>query len=546
MSDRAFRSFEPTAFALDMRKAFALSARERIGGRASAAWVWALAAVLTGCFALPLFLVDIVPMTDFPAHLARVTLLSHLPLDPLLARAWAVDLRPLPNLAIDIFVPFVAPWIGAEAGLKLFMALGLALWVAGAALIYRGLWRETSAQPLFAVFFAANPTFYYGFANFHFGAGLALTACGLWLCAPRRGPLLIAGMAASALILLFCHLMALGIFAVLMGGFELGRLWSERARPLAVLSALAQGLVIFLPAALIWAFVFEHGRETGVEFKWLHNLLAIFIYTSGAGAVNYNALPALALLATLALAWRAGRLEISARAAPAFVLMTLAMLACPAVALSGAIIHVRLPAVVAILALTGARLTLTAPQRRALVGVTLAGALLAGGLEWTRWRAGAATIADIRAAAHAHIETGARVVTVVANRNDYLLAHAVDLTALDEKTFVPSFFTTRGQSTLVVKDAYRDFAAQDTIEGAFPSLADVAPFLGPERKALTPEEMRALRPYRDLACTFDYLYLIGARTPDLVVPPALHALVERDGFALYRVVAPAARGCPAR
>jgi hypothetical protein len=512
-----------------------------------AAWVvWALAALLVAAVVLPLFLIDIVPLTDFPAHLARVTLLSHLPLDPLLARAWAVDMRPLPNLAMDVFVPLVAPVLGAEVGLKVFMALGVALWVAGAVLIYRALWREWSPQPLFAVFFATNATFYYGFSNFHVGAGLALTAAGVWALTERRGPLLLAAMSLVALVLLFCHLMAVGIFGLIVGGLELGRLWRARASAPQIARALAEGAVVFLPAALAWGLLFEHGRETGVEFKWLNNLLALFIYSSGAGAIRYNALPFLAMGAAFALAWRTGRLRIAYAALPAVALLVVATLLCPAVALSGAIIHVRLPAVACVLILVSARVVLDQGWRAPLMAGLAVATFACGALEYARWLPGAAEIAAIRAAAARHIETGARVMTALAGENDFALAHAVDLTVLDRKTFVPSFFTTRGQSTIVVKDAYRDIAAGDTIEGAFPTFAEIAPFLRPERPTLTPAQYRALRPYRDMACEFDYLYVIGD-LPEGSAPPASLRLLEAEkGFSLYKIVAPAERGCGGR
>jgi hypothetical protein len=507
---------------------------------------WAIAALLTAAFAAPLFLVNIAPMTDFPAHLARVTLLSHLPLDPTLARYWAVDLRPLPNLAMDLFVPTLAKAVGAKIAMKIFVALGVALWVAGAALIYRALWREWSIQPLFAVFFAVNASFYYGFSNFHVGAGLALTATGLWLLAARRTPALVAAMAATALALLFSHLMAAALFGLLLGGFELGRLWRERAGAKQIVVALATLAAIFLPAALIWAFVFEHGRETGVEFKWLHNLLAIFIYSSGAGAIRYNFVPAAAMFAAFGLAWRAGRLDVSREALPVCALMLLATLLCPAVAMSGAIIHVRLPAVACILFLCAARVRVDPRWVRPALAALLAVSLGLGGVEWMRWRAGDAVIADIRAAANAHIETGARVATALASVNDFALAHGVDLTALDRKAFVPSFFTTKGQSTIIVRDAYKRIAAADTIEGAFPTFAEVAPMLGAHRVELTPEQLRALRPYRDLACDFDYLYVIGHLPAGAPLPAALKTLVVGDGFTLFRIVAPPQRGCAPR
>lgn len=506
---------------------------------------WVIAALLTAAFASPLFLVNIVPMTDFPAHLARVTLLSHLPLDPTLARYWAVDLRPLPNLAMDLFVPTLAKVVGAKLAMKIFVALGVALWVAGAALIYRALWREWSIQPLFAVFFAVNASFYYGFSNFHVGAGLALTAIGLWLLAPRRSALLVAAMTVAALVLLFCHLMAVALFGLLLGGFELGRLWRDRARLAEIAASCATLAVIFLPAALIWAFGFVHGRETGVEFKWLHNLLAIFIYSSGAGAIRYNFVPAAAMFAAFGLAWRAGRLEVAREALPVSALLLLATLLCPAVAMSGAIIHVRLPAVACILFLCAARVRIDPRWVRPALAALVAVSLGLGGVEWIRWRAGDAVIADIRAAAEAHIETGARVATALATSDDFALAHGVDLTALDRKAFVPSFFTTKGQSTIIVRDAYKRIAAANTIEGAFPTFAEVAPMLGARRIELTTKQLRALRPYLDLACDFDYLYVIG-RMPPAPLPPALKTLVVGDGFTLFRIVAPPQRGCAPR
>jgi hypothetical protein len=523
--------------------------RMRAGDSASALQVvafWAIAALLTAAFTAPLFLVDIVPMTDFPAHLARVTLLSHLPLDPTLARAWQVDLRPLPNLAMDLFVPALAKLVGAEIAMKIFVALGVALWVAGAALIYRALWREWSIQPLFAVFFAVNASFYYGFSNFHVGAGLALTATGVWLLAQRRSAALVAAMAATALTLLFAHLMAVALLGLLLGGFELGRLWQERARATQIVAAFATLAVIFLPAALIWAFVFVHGRETGVEFKWLHNLLAIFIYSSGAGAIRYNFVPAAAMFAAFGLAWRAGRLQAARAALPACALLLLATLLCPAVAMSGAIIHVRLPAVACVLFLATARVRIEPRWVRPALALLLVAAFGLGGVEWMRWRAGAAVIADIRAAANAHIETGARVATALETSDDFALAHGVDLTALDRKAFVPSFFTTKGQSTIIVRDAYKRIAAADTIEGAFPTFAEVAPMLGVRRVYLTATQLRALRPYRDMACDFDYLYVIGRLPADAPLPPALKTLVVGDGFTLFHIIAPPERGCAPR
>ena len=58
---------------------------------------------------------------------------------------------------------------------------------------------------------------------------------------------------------------------------------------------------------------------------------------------------------------------------------------------------------------------------------------------------------------------------------------------------------------------------------------------------MTPKQLRALRPYRDLACDFDYLYVIGRLPAQTPLPPALKTLVVGDGFTLFRIVAPPQR-----
>ena len=108
-------------------------------------------------------------------------------------------------------------------------------------------------------------------------------------------------------------------------------------------------------------------------------------------------------------------------ALPVSALLLLATLLCPAVAMSGAIIHVRLPAVACILFLRPPACADPRWVRPALA--LLAVAIGLGGVEWLRWRAGDAVIAAIRAAAEAHIETGARVATALATTDDFALAH---------------------------------------------------------------------------------------------------------------------------
>ena len=214
---------------------------------------WALALLALAIIAAPIWTFTELPILDYPAHLVRVTLLSNLPLDPISTRYWTVHLRPVTNLGMDVFVPAIAPLTGPVAGLKLFATLGLTLWIAGAGLLFRGFRGRYDAQALLAAPYAFNAPFTWGFFNFHFGAGLALLGAGFWAMRDRRSFLFLAARAGLSLVVLFCHMMALAVFALLLGGIELGRLFAEGF-------GLPEQFKLFARASLSFCQVFSSGH----------------------------------------------------------------------------------------------------------------------------------------------------------------------------------------------------------------------------------------------------------------------------------------------
>ena len=71
-------------------------------------YVLVAALVVVGLL-LPLFVVEIPPVLDYPNHLARLWLLSMSPPDPILSSMYAPDWHLLPNLAIDATAHPLAP-----------------------------------------------------------------------------------------------------------------------------------------------------------------------------------------------------------------------------------------------------------------------------------------------------------------------------------------------------------------------------------------------------------------------------------------------------
>ncbi len=61
----------------------------------------ALFAILFVLAAFPVSLIKILPLVDYPNHLARMYLLANLPSSPTLQAFYAIHWRPVPNLAMD-------------------------------------------------------------------------------------------------------------------------------------------------------------------------------------------------------------------------------------------------------------------------------------------------------------------------------------------------------------------------------------------------------------------------------------------------------------
>lgn len=511
---------------------------------------WLLTILALAILAGPVWLVDIPPLVDYPAHLMRTTLLAALPLDPALAQYWSVAIRPVPNLALDLFVPAVASLIGVEAGLKLFITLALAVWLVGAALLFRGLWGRHDGQALLAAPFAVNAPFQFGFLNFHFGAGLALVGAGLWLGRPARSPFLLAGLAALAMALLFCHLMTVAILALLIGGIELGRLMAEGWSTRRAVVAACDMILVFLPSAVLYVLWIERGEGGAVVFRILANLAAPFAYSSGLGGVAHNPVPALLVAIAVTLAWTRGWLRARPEGLGVLIACAIATLLMPANALGGTGVHMRMAAILMVVVVCALSIDWAGlvPVRWPWTLVGYLGLLTLGsGLSLVVWQDKATGIAELRRMNAAALPIGAHVATASVARDQQpveYLAHVADLAALDRRAFVPTVFTTPGQSTIRLSEAYRGRGASNAIDGGMLSLADIRLLLDGRYDDLDPSEQFRLRPYRAFACSFDHLLLLGAtETADL--PRQLTRVATARLGALYRVVPPADGGCPA-
>ena len=231
-----------------------------VGDRQAALPVRWRAAIVLGVLGLailaPILVAKYPPLVDYPDHLARCFVLAHLPTDPVLQRFYRNAMDWQPNLALDLIIPPLAHVVSIFTAGRVFLGLTLASMAAGTVALHRALHGHWSSWPLLATPFLYNQIVIWGFLGYLFGLGVALGAAGFWYALRDRGwwVRLGTGLVAGTLIYVL-HLYALGIYAVLVGGFELAdwiatrRDARERAGRIAVLG------LQFLPAACLFLFV---------------------------------------------------------------------------------------------------------------------------------------------------------------------------------------------------------------------------------------------------------------------------------------------------
>ena len=229
-------------------------ARRRFGGFAIGF------AILMASSCVPLLLTALPPLLDYPNHLARMSLLLGHPaadLQRYVAARWA----PLPNLGMDGVVPFLALVMPLEWAGKLFIALTFVLLAGGTAALHRVLYGRWSTWSLLAFLLLYTRLLLWGFMGYLFGCGLAMVAFAVWIALQDRHWAVRAAVGCLfALAVYLAHLLAFGLYAVMVAGYEFGQVWRLRKPIVAAVRDLAIGGVPFLPALVLMSMNSSAGR----------------------------------------------------------------------------------------------------------------------------------------------------------------------------------------------------------------------------------------------------------------------------------------------
>jgi len=506
----------------------------------SAPQIAVLFAALTLLLSIPIWTHPLPPLSDYVNHLARMHVLATVSKNPLLAGFYEINWQVIPNLTMDIIVPRLAQVMNIYLAGQVYIVTMFALIISGALVLSRVLNGRWTALPLFAIPLLYNYVFLVGLMNYIFGIGVALWALAGWVAVRERAwPIRLLLSTACVVALFFCHLSALGLYAIGVLSFEIVRLWERRQDPwpgriadfvvgglpfLAVAPLLYASPTMQLASAVSWD---QRGKIDGLMYV----------------VTNYSDIAAMGLVTILVASaiWaiRHGVLRFHPMTLVLLVVGGIVYLALPRMMFDTYMADQRVPLGVALMLFgcgeLDARSRLVRQGFLLILIVLTAGRLIEVDYNWSQ-------LSDSTSAFRTsvrRIAPGSKVFVAYADGTfgddvrDLGLVHAACIAMIERSALVTTVFTVAGKQVLHVRPEYRDFV--DLHDGTPPLTAQLI--------------LAAERPLPDTPTfwlnwtKFDYIYILSteddAANPD---PSRLTLVADGDRFQLYRIIKPLAGG----
>ena len=307
---------------------------------------------------LPLVVVEIPPVLDYPNHLARMWLLSMSQPDPILSRMYAPDWHLIPNLAIDAIVPTALHFLPLHVAGRLALGATLLLPVIGTVALHRALHRHWSLWPLGSCLIAYNVAFFLGFMNFLIGLGVSLLIAAAWTrLRPKRPLLAVAVLALGAIVTFFCHVVPLLLLGLMVVSTQAELVFTRRAASIwrMVMRDCAECAVGFsIPVYLYLASAFGTGSD-----RILYQPLKVKLMEAVSPVLTYDlpldASAGAAILVATAwfLLWRRDKTVLPLRIGITIAALVLLFIVAPYGAKGGAWLDLRFPIMAAFLLFAG-------------------------------------------------------------------------------------------------------------------------------------------------------------------------------------------------
>ena len=260
----------------------------------------------------------------------------------------------IPNVGMDVIVLALMQIMPVETAATTFIALTLFLMISGATYLHRSLFRADDLTPFIVAILTYNSIFTLGFLNYLFGIGLMLWCVGFFIRMRERPALVRFGWGfLAALALLFAHLAAFGVYALIVAGMEIqANSESLLRRPRTAITRL---VLSALPLLLIVGLFYLLSPTAGVAsspvrlqaasfFELLqHKFWLVRQTLSGHENTRLDFVNTALVAVLVVVAFIFAKPRLAKEGALAIVLLCLVFLAAPGDLLSGSYFDARLP-----------------------------------------------------------------------------------------------------------------------------------------------------------------------------------------------------------
>ena len=486
---------------------------------------------------IPLLTHPLPPLEDYANHVSRMQVIADNGHNENLAKYYEIHWELLPNLMMDLIVPWIAKVVNVYLASQIFTMTIFALIMSGTFVLNRALFGCWSMLPLIAFPLLYNYMFLIGILNYFFGIGLALWALAGWIALRKTAwPARFALSAAMAFALYLCHLFAVGVYGVGLLAFEIyfalsvsRAPWPRRA------AAFCCAGLPFLPLAVMLMTSSTWGHHT--EWDWestgkLDGLL--FVINTYSDVVAFVLTIVVAAGAVMAL--RLKLLRIHPLLAPLLIAGGLIYVALPRMLFASYLADQRLPIALAFLAVACVRIEFMHENMRRLFLVGTLGLLGTRVAEVDIAWANAAPATQQMRESLRKIAKGSKILVAYTDSNmpnevEHLgLVHAVSLAIIERQALITTAFTTAGKQIMHVRPPFDKIV--DTEDGTPPTIDQLvldAVGRGTDDSGY----------WHDWIKTYDYVYLLFTdEDSDNPMPDKLKTMYEGDNFQLYRIIKP--------
>ncbi len=490
---------------------------------------------ISGLIAVLIVLWPIGLTGDYLNHLARNFIEGHIWFDAQLQEYYAVSFAVIPDLTMDLIVPWLSHLIGIYPAGAVTVWLAMALPPIAGLFVAKTLHGRVTWLSLAGFIATFNENIQWGFVNFSASTGLALLGFVFWMrSAPGwRRALLFAPFGAF---LTLNHALAFLLFGYLVLLWEIACFAQGQRGPLVTFVrriftmdavAMAPGLLLIVLSAggLPELPALDADRFNLAAKAWSMWSATLFFDPILARVVS------LIVIAGTVIGLRRGVFQMDPRMVWVCVGLLGLIVVMPTYIFGIWGLHYRFPAVLLILVAASIRFGASVDRRQtAIVAIGIAGMLATvfvnGALQMARIDASAQSLRQLVSA----VPMGARVLSARHEQaNLRLVIHSVALAAIDRSAFVPNLFT--NTSPVDVREPMRRLhqpqawpLTQDALRRAMP--LDLPP---------SENGYWSLQYYFGWPRHWDYLvYYRTAADQKLDLPP-LCAVLETADAVLYRI-----------